>query len=206
MTNFSLPHPLSGATWAGRTVGLLGGSFNPPHEGHLHDSLLALRLLGLDQVWWLVSPQNPLKSHRGMAPFADRMAAAQSFARNPRIVVSDIETQLGTIYTADTLAKLTCLYPRTRFVWLMGADNLIQIRHWQRWTEIFHMVPVAIFDRPPYSLKVGASLAARRMARWRRDGADRGTIAGATPPAWAFFHTPLKDISSTALRDKGIWP
>ncbi len=206
MTGISLPHPLGGSTWAGRRVGLLGGSFNPPHEGHLHDSLLALRLLGLDQVWWLVSPQNPLKPRRGMAPFAERVAAARRFARAPRIIVSDIEARLGTVYTLDTLRELGRRYPRTRFVWLMGADNLIQMRRWQRWAEIFATVPVAVFDRPPYSLKAGVSLAAQRFIAQRLEGPDRRGLSCAEPPAWAFFHTPLKDISSTALREQGIWP
>jgi nicotinate-nucleotide adenylyltransferase len=201
----SLPHPLSGAAWAGRTVGLLGGSFNPPHMGHMHDSLLALRSLGLDQVWWLVSPQNPLKSRVGMAPFADRLAAARKFVHHPRILVSDIEAALGTTYTADTLARLAQLYPKTRFVWLMGAENMAQIRHWDRWTRIFDSVPVAVFDRPPYSTKVEGALATQRYARARLKGANQTGLARAAPPAWAFFHTPLKDISSTALREKGIW-
>ncbi len=202
----SLPNPLSGRAWAGRTVGLLGGSFNPPHEGHLHDSLFALRALGLDQVWWLVSPQNPLKSRSGMAPLADRLVACRTLVRHPRIVVTDIETQMGTVYTADTLAKLHRLYPRTRFVWLMGGENMIQIRHWKRWREIFGTVPVAVFDRPPYSTKVQGCLAARYFEDARRREKNQMDLAYAPLPAWAFFHNPLKDISSTALREKGIWP
>jgi nicotinate-nucleotide adenylyltransferase len=201
----SLPHSLSGPAWAGRTVGLLGGSFNPPHAGHLHDSLLALRRLKLDQVWWLVSPQNPLKPRKGMAPFDQRLAAARDFTTHPRIVVSDIEARLGTTYTADTLDRLASLYPRTRFVWLMGADNMIQIRHWERWQDIFASVPVAVFDRPPYSTKVEGCLAARRFACARAKGSNQTGLSHKAPPAWAFFHTPLKDLSSTVLREKGFW-
>ena len=202
----SYPHTLSGPAWAGRTVGLLGGSFNPPHAGHLHDSLLALRSLGLDQVWWLVSPQNPLKSRAGMTPFAQRLAAARRFVRHPRIVVSDIEAKLGTRYTADTLNQLKQRYPRTRFIWLMGADNMIQIRQWQRWQDIFRAVPVAVFDRPPYSTRVESSVAVSRFAAARLKSQNQTGLIYATPPAWAFFHTPLKDVSSTALREIGIWP
>jgi nicotinate-nucleotide adenylyltransferase len=194
------PHRYGGRAWAGRSVGLLGGSFNPAHDGHLHASLLALRTLGLDQVWWLVSPQNPLKPVKGMAPFAQRLAQCRVLVRHPRIVVSDIETELGTRYTVDILAELKKRYPRTRFVWIMGADNLIQIRRWKNWRKIFATVPVAIYDRPPYSLKAKASFAARRYARWRRQGAEARTLGQAKSPAWAFFHTKLKAISSTAIR------
>ena len=167
---------------------------------------MALRLLDLDEVWWLVSPQNPLKSRRGMAPLSHRLKAACQMARHPRIVVTDMERQLGTFYTIDTLTALRLRYSNTRFVWLMGADNLIQIRQWRRWQKIFYIVPVAVFDRPPYSCKAGASLAARRMARWRRDRGEAKSLLRADLPAWTFFHTPLRDVSSTELRDKGFWP
>ena len=196
----SLPGLYGGQAWAGRRIGLLGGSFNPPHEGHLHASLLALRTLGLDQVWWLVSPQNPLKATHDMASLAERLGEARCFVRHPRIIVTDIETQLGTRYTADTLDKLQLRYSRTTFVWIMGADNLIQIRRWKRWKDIFYGVAVAIYDRPAYSLKAEGSLAANRFNRWRLKGAMRKNLGYAKPPAWAFFHTKLKAISSTAIR------
>ncbi|MEQ8827725.1 MAG: nicotinate-nucleotide adenylyltransferase, partial [Parvibaculum sp.] len=138
----------------GLKVGLLGGSFNPAHEGHLHITKMCLKALGLDRVWWLVSPGNPLKPVKGMAPFAERLASAEAMARDPRIVVSDIETRLGTRYTADTLAALTGRFPEIRFVWLMGADNLRQLPGWDRWTEMMALVPVAVFDREPYSWNV----------------------------------------------------
>src|SRR5205814_9002 len=119
------------------TVGLLGGSFNPAHEGHRHISLYALKMLGLDAVWWMVSPQNPLKSKKDMAPLKTRMQSARDVSRHPKIFVTDIETHLGTQYTADTLSSLQEHFPRTKFVWLMGTDNLRQIHRWQEWQSIF---------------------------------------------------------------------
>lgn len=145
------PHPLGYGLWAGLRVGLLGGSFNPAHDGHRYISRLALKLLGLDEVWWLVSPQNPLKPAAGMASLGDRLARAQAVADHPRIRVTDLERLLGTRYTADTLAALHRCFPRTRFVWLMGADNLLQVPRWQRWTEIFETTPVAL-RRPHVSI------------------------------------------------------
>ena len=138
-----------------RRIGLLGGSFNPAHRGHLHLSLTALQRLDLDEVWWLVSPQNPLKPVAGMAPFAARLdQARQVAAGHKRIRVTDLENRLGgSHYTADTLKALRRRFPRLRFVWLMGGDNLVQIRHWERWAEIFRTVPIAVFDRPSYSAK-----------------------------------------------------
>ena len=136
----------------GSHIGLLGGSFNPAHEGHLEISLLALEKLSLDCIWWMVSPQNPLKPKKGMASISERLSTARSAADDPRISVTDIETELGTLYTADTLLALRDHFSETRFVWLMGADNLLQMHHWQKWSKIFYTVPVAVFARPNYSL------------------------------------------------------
>jgi nicotinate-nucleotide adenylyltransferase len=156
--------------------------------------------LGLDQVWWLVSPQNPLKPVEGMASFQKRMAGARSAARHPRIVVTDLERRLGTRYTADTLAALRRLYPRTRFVWLMGADNLGQIHRWQRWRTIFDSVPVAVFDRPAYGLRALAAPAAQTY-RAKRVGQSRaGLLARRRSPGWVFFACRLENQSSTAIR------
>lgn len=179
---------------------MLGGSFNPAHEGHRHVSLEALKRLGLDEIWWLVAPQNPLKPPRGMAPFAQRFAAAARFARHPRIKVLDLEERLGTRYTADTVAALQKLFPRTRFVWLMGADNLAQIRHWQRWTDIFDRVPIAVFARPTYCLKGLAELAAKRYAHQRVAPGAARRLAELAPPAWAFLPIRLDTSSATAIR------
>ena len=187
----------------GGRIGLLGGSFNPAHEGHLHISREALRRLRLDAVWWLVSPQNPLKSTDGMAPLTVRMASAAAVARHPRIHPTAIESSLGTRYTADTLAALKARFPGTHFVWLMGADNLIQLPRWARWREIAEMVPIAVFGRPAYSLRAMQGKVAQRYARQRVDAADAGRLAGLAPPAWAFFPIKLHTASSTALRAAG---
>jgi nicotinate-nucleotide adenylyltransferase len=181
-------------------VGLLGGSFNPAHRGHRHISLLALRLLALDEIWWLVSPQNPLKSALGMAPLAARLDAARLVARHPRIRITDIEARLGSNFTADTLTALRSRFSGTRFVWLMGADNLRQIPHWGRWTRIFDLVPIAVFARPTYSLRALGGLAARRYARRRIEPSRARHLAEMTPPAWVFFATRLDPLSATAIR------
>jgi nicotinate-nucleotide adenylyltransferase len=184
-----------------RRIGLLGGSFNPAHGGHLHVTSTALTRLALDEVWWLVSPQNPLKPVAGMAPLAERMESARRLARgHPRITVSDLESRLGQRYTANTLAELRRRFPRLRFVWLMGGDNLVQIRYWQRWTEIFDTVPIAVFDRPSYSLRALASLAAKRFARYRVPPSAARLLAEMPPPAWVFFHTRLDSRSASAIR------
>jgi nicotinate-nucleotide adenylyltransferase len=183
-----------------KRVGLLGGSFNPAHAGHLHISRQALAKLRLDEVWWLVSPQNPLKSARGMAPLAERVAAARALARHRRIRVSAIESELGTTYTAETVVRLIARFPGIRFVWLMGADNLIQINRWRRWRAIFAAVPVAVFARPAYSLQALASVAARQFAKARIAEMAAGALADMRPPAWAFLRIPLSAASATAIR------
>jgi nicotinate-nucleotide adenylyltransferase len=162
-----------------------------------------MHLLGLDQVWWLVSPQNPLKPRRGMAGYAERLARAATVARNPRIKVSDIESRLRTTFTADTVAALRRRFPRWRFVWIMGADNLIQIPRWRRWKQIFHTMPVAVFARSPYSNKALAGLAARRFWRSRVDARHARRLAARALPAWVFLHTSLSPESATAIRRSG---
>ncbi len=184
----------------GLRIGLLGGSFNPAHEGHLHISRLGLAKLRLDEVWWLVSPQNPLKPVRGMAALATRVRIARAVARHPRIRVTAIESELGTTYTADTLGRLTERHPDVRFVWLMGADNLIQISRWRDWRAIFGLVPVAVFARPTYSLPALASTAARQFARARIPETAAGVLADVRPPAWAFFRIRPHAASATAIR------
>ena len=183
-----------------RRVGLLGGSFNPAHEGHRHISVQALHGLGVDEIWWLVSPQNPLKPTLGMAPQEARVVIAEAVARHPRIRVTGLETRLGTRYTADTLRILARRFPSTRFVWLMGADNLAQMPRWDRWQRIFRTVAVAVFDRSPYSYKAMAGKAARRFARYRSP-LWRG-LAEKAPPAWVFVHMRLHPASATAIRQR----
>lgn len=196
----ALAPPLSAPALAGLRVGLLGGSFNPAHEGHLHISLLALKYLQLDELWWMVSPQNPLKSKADMAPFGERLASARAMARHPRILATDLETRLNTRYTADTLHALKRRYPRTHFVWIMGADNLAQIPKWERWNEIFARVPVAIFDRGTYVFPALAGKAARRYGAKRVGVENAARLAKATPPAWAYFHIRRHPASATSIR------
>ena len=180
----------------------MGGSFNPAHRGHLHLSLAALKCLDLDEVWWLVSPQNPLKPVAGMAPFADRLAQARQVAAGRRrIRVTDLENRLGGLhYTVDTLDALRRGFPRLRFVWLMGGDNLLQIPRWERWTEIFRTVPIAVFDRPSYASRALCGMAARRFARRRLPAGAARRLAETKPPAWVFFHTRLDPTSATRIR------
>lgn len=184
----------------GQAVGLLGGSFNPAHAGHLHISRLALQRLGLDALWWLVSPQNPLKPAAGMAPHARRLARAAEVAKHPDIVVTGIEALIGTRATADTLAALCRYFPGVRFVWIMGADNLIQVERWERWPQIFHAAAIAVFDRPTYSHRALAAKAARRFRRARVVGRAIGELATRPLPAWAFLPIPLSTLSATDLR------
>jgi nicotinate-nucleotide adenylyltransferase len=186
--------------WAGRRVGLLGGSFNPAHDGHRHISLALMHRLELDAVWWLVSPQNPLKSENGMAPFAERLAGAAACARHPRIVATGIEKALGTRFTADTLAALARHFPETRFVWLMGADNLLQIGRWNHWTRILEGVPIAVHGRAPYSLRAARGMAAQRFRAARMPMRRAASLADAAPPAWIFVLTRGHPASATALR------
>ena len=192
----------------GQRIGLLGGSFNPAHAGHRAISTTALRRLRLDAVWWLVAPQNPLKSGTDTAPLRTRLTAAEAIARHPRIVVSALEETLGTVYTVDTVAALARRFPRVRFVWLMGADNLVQISHWRRWPQIFATVAVAIFDRPTYSLRALAAPAARRFARQRIGEPSAARLAERQPPAWVFIRHRLNAQSSTRIRrataNKGV--
>ena len=184
-----------------RRIGILGGSFNPAHHGHREISLAALRLLELDEVWWMVSPQNPLKPVAGMAPFEGRLAQAREVAAvEPRIRVTGVEAELGSTYTADTLKALHHRFPRARFVWLMGSDNLAQFPYWKRWQEIFRTVPIAVFARPEAQSKALAGAAARHFARARLPAAAARRLAFAPPPAWVFFHTRLDPRSATRIR------
>ena len=185
---------------SGARIGLLGGSFNPAHEGHQEISRIALKRLGLDEVWWLISPQNPLKPRTGMAPLPERLAAARALARHSRIRPTDLEQLLGTHYTADTLAALRARFPRTRFLWLMGGDNLIQLTHWKDWQSIFALVVVAVFDRPTYALKACGGKAARRFADHRLGESKAKALARSSPPAWVFLHQRLNPASATGIR------
>lgn len=185
----------------GARIGLLGGSFNPAHDGHVHLSRLALARLGLHEVWWLVAPQNPLKRAEDTAPLSRRLAGARACAKDARLRVSDIEHRLGTRYTIDTVRALKRLYPRARFVLVLGADNLAQLSRWRAWKTLVQEVPIAVFDRPTYAQRALGSAAAERFARWRLEPRWGATLADRKPPAWIFFRTALHPASSTALRE-----
>jgi nicotinate-nucleotide adenylyltransferase len=181
-------------------VGLLGGSFDPPHAGHRAASLVALEALGLDQVWWLVSPHNPLKSHAPSEDLAHRVAAARALAAHPRIKVTGIEAALGTAYTAETLRRLLPLLRGLSVVWLMGADNLRQFSQWRDWQRIARMVPMAVLNRPGQALRALSSPAALALAPWRVPLRAARRLASMKPPAWVFLPAPHVPLSSTELR------
>ena len=186
----------------GMVIGLLGGSFDPAHEGHAHITREALKRMGLDQVWWLVSPGNPLKA-RQPAPMAERLARARAVMPDPRVVISDLEARLGTRATVDTLRKLRALYPGVNFVWLMGADNLVQFHRWNRWRDILRSVPVGVLARPGAGVAARTSVAARAF---RVNQIDRGeNLRGRKAPAWCFVNIPMNDASSSAIRARGEW-
>jgi nicotinate-nucleotide adenylyltransferase len=186
----------------GQTIGLLGGSFNPPHLAHRLISEAALKRLGLDKVWWLVSPGNPLKQRSDLAPLSERLRLCREVAKNPHIVVTDFEADLPSPYTAATLAFLKSRTPLVRYVWIMGADNLATIDRWHRWREIFTMVPVVVVDRPGWRLKALSSKAARVFEASRLPEKEASTLLSRPAPAWTFLTGPLSHVSSTALRNK----
>ena len=187
-------------------IGLLGGSFNPAHEGHFYISCEALKRLRLDAVWWLVSPQNPLKAADDMAPLAARAASARAVARHPRIQVTTIEDQLGTSYSVDTIARLQQRFPAARFVWLMGADNLAQMPQWRRWTQIFNSVSIAVFARETYDFNALAGVAAHRYRASRLPAERAATLVDRTPPAWTFLPLRRHPAVATDIRVAGGWP
>jgi nicotinate-nucleotide adenylyltransferase len=187
-------------------IGLLGGSFNPAHEAHRHISLTALKRLGLDQVWWLVTPGNPLKASATQPSLEKRVAAAREVAHHPRIVVTGFEGAKRSHYTVDTLKFLKQRFPGVHFVWLMGADNLAELHHWRDWPELFRLAPIAVFDRPGFRLKAMSSRAAQRFQFYRVDDSDAPGLASQIPPAWAILSEPLSSLSSTSLRQDGGKP
>lgn len=184
-----------------QVIGLFGGSFNPPHEGHVHVSEVALKRAGLDQVWWLVTPGNPLKDHGELAPLGERVRMARSMITHPRIRVTAFEAAHGLSYTAETLAVIRRMRPRLEFVWIMGADNLAGFHRWQDWQAIAASVPIVVVDRPGSTLSFLSARAAIRLARHRIDESDASLIGRVKPPAWTFIHAPRIALSSTAIRN-----
>jgi nicotinate-nucleotide adenylyltransferase len=184
----------------GLKIGLFGGTFDPPHAAHRAACLLAMRRLGLDRIWWMVTPGNPLKDTRGLATLAARIAAAKTLAHHPRIDVTGVEADLRTRYTRDTIAALVARCPGVQFVWIMGADNLRSFHRWQKWREIADLVPIAVIDRVGPSLYANGSAAAQALSRFRIPEAAARTLPGRPPPAWVFLHGLKSPLSSTALR------
>jgi nicotinate-nucleotide adenylyltransferase len=189
------------ASTQNRTIGLLGGSFNPAHGGHLHITLHGLNKLKLDEVWWLVSPRNPLKTKESLALYEQRLQSAQAVASaHRRIRVLDVERRFNTRYSYETIKLLKTRYPGTRFVWLIGADNLAQFHLWRRWTQLLSDIPIVIFDRAPYS---HTSLRSKAMIRGRKFLLKNSTIDRFDhAPCLLFVHLKRDPLSSTGLRKK----
>ncbi len=184
----------------GMKVGLFGGSFNPPHAGHALVAEIALRRLALDQLWWIVTPGNPLKSSRELAPLAERLEQSEDIARNPRIKVTAFEAAHNVRYTADTLALVRTRNPGVNFVWVMGADGLHDFHRWQRWRQIVMTFPIAVIDRPGATLSFLSSVVAKTFDYARVDEIDAPRLARMKAPAWTFIHGPRSLLSSTAIR------
>jgi nicotinate-nucleotide adenylyltransferase len=190
----------------GMRIGLLGGSFNPPHLAHREISRFALKRLQLDRVWWLVTPGNPLKENGALHALGERMKAARAVAQDPRIEVSCLESVIRTRYTIDTINTLRRRASGLRFVWIMGADNLGQFHYWQDWRRIAAQVPIAVIDRPPQSFRALASPAAQALSRYRLPEMEAAILADQRPPAWVFLTGLKLSLSSTTLRNPdGSW-
>lgn len=185
----------------GQRVGLFGGSFNPPHHGHLHVSETALVRGQLDQVWWLVTPGNPLKDHSELAPLAERVRACRDLIEDRRIKVTAFEARYDLNYTEETLRLVRQHHSRVNFVWIMGADNLASFHKWQNWRNIAAMMPIMVVDRPGSTLSYRSAQAAIALSRYRVDESDSELLADIRPPAWTFLHGPRSSLSSTAIRN-----
>ncbi|MGU3576921.1 nicotinate-nucleotide adenylyltransferase [Brucellaceae bacterium C25G] len=185
----------------GMSVGLFGGSFNPPHAGHVLVAETALRRLKLDQLWWMVTPGSPLKNLSELAPLKDRLTASRQLANDPRIKVTAFEAAYNVRYTADTLAIIQKANPNVRFIWIMGADNLAQFHRWDRWRQIADHIPIAVIDRPNASLTPLTSRMAKTYARYRLNERNAAMLAKHQAPAWVFLHGARSKLSSSALRN-----
>lgn len=198
-----LPPKIKALASQGARIGLLGGSFNPAHAAHLHISLSAMRRLQLDAVWWLVSPQNPLKPSTGMAPLRKRIDHARLIARNPKLFVSAVEAQLQTRYTIDTVRALQRMFPKARFVWLMGGDSLYAFHRWRHWQDLFSSIPIGVVARPGFTIRALSSPAAQRFRH--HFVSNPACLAAMMAPAWTFILEPLDPTSATAIRAQGGW-
>lgn len=188
----------------GQRIALFGGSFNPPHRGHLRVALAGLVRLALDEVWWMVTPGNPLKSGDGLAPLEERLDRTGRLARHPRMAVTAFEAAIGTRFTAEAVDYVVRRHPTVRFVWLMGADNLATLHRWQRWRDIVRTVPMAVVDRPGATMSAVSAPAARAFARSRIPEHAARTLADLPAPAWVFLHVPRDPTSSTLLRAHNV--
>ena len=188
----------------GNVIGLLGGSFDPPHVGHVHITRQALQAFGLSKIWWLVSPGNPLKNS-GPADFYKRYKACKSLTANPLVSITDLELRLGSTFTADTLFKLKAIYPGVKFVWLMGADNLVNFHRWDNWDWIMHNVPIGVMARPGEQIKAALSPAAIKYRKFRIPSHHSPKLSYYNGPAWSLLIGPMRDISSTEIRLQGYW-
>jgi nicotinate-nucleotide adenylyltransferase len=188
----------------GMRIGLFGGTFDPPHAAHRAACLLAMHRLGLDRVWWLVTPGNPLKDTRGLTSLEERIAAAKALAHHPRIDVTGVEAEIKTRYTYDTISRLVALCPGVKFVWIMGADNLRHFHRWQRWRAIADLVPIAVVDRVGPSLYASAGVAGQALGWARLPESAARSLADRKPPAWVYLHGLKSPLSSTALRAERV--
>ena len=185
----------------GLTIGLLGGSFDPPHEGHVHITKLALKFFNLSKIWWLVCPENPIKSVTP-SDVNSRFLASKKIMKHPSVVITDLERKFKTKYTYQTLIKLKKLYPSTKFVWLMGADNLINFHHWKNWDWIMKNIPVGVLARPEEQIKAGLSRTAIKFGNYRLPKEKSIILSNYIPPVWTLSTGPMRNISSTEIRKK----
>jgi nicotinate-nucleotide adenylyltransferase len=185
---------------SGQHIGLFGGSFNPPHDGHMLVAETAIKRLALDQLWWMVTPGNPLKSSSELKSLAERLALSRAMSPSPKVRVTAFEAAMPSRYSADTIALIQKRNPGVHFVWIMGADNLKHFHHWERWVDIARRIPIAVIDRPGSTLSFLSSPMALRFARARIDESDAEHLAAMNAPAWTFLHGPRSSLSSSLLR------
>jgi nicotinate-nucleotide adenylyltransferase len=186
---------------AGMAIGLFGGSFNPPHEGHALVAMNALDVLKLDQLWWMVSPGNPLKDHSELAPLPERLELSEELLDDARIKITAFEAAHQLHYSADTIDLVQRTYRRVNFVWVMGADSLGSFHKWDRWEDIVQSVPIAVYDRPGSTGSLQASVMSQKYLAARLDEGVAESLKRTPPPAWTFIHGPLSPLSSTELRE-----
>ncbi len=189
----------------GLNVGLLGGSFDPPHEGHVIITKQAIKVFNLSKLWWLISPRNPIKKITP-SEINKRLIACKKIITHPSVTITDIEKKLKSNFTAQTLFKIKRLYPGIKFVWLMGADNLVNFHHWENWDWIMKNVPIGVLARPGEQIKAGLSPAATRFRKFRIPREKSLLLPYLKPPVWTLIIGPMKAISSTNIREKGLWP